>query len=45
MTMGQAAVAGLAFGATTATAFMGAYIIRAAYTMTRRNGWYELRKL
>lgn len=45
MTPGQTAVAGLVFGTTAAAAFMGAYIIRAVYTMTRQRAWYQLKKL
>jgi hypothetical protein len=45
MTPTQAAVAGMVFGTTAAAAFMGAHIIRAAYTMTRQHAWYQLRKL
>jgi hypothetical protein len=43
--MGHAALAGLVFGSAAAVAFMGGYVARAVYSMTRQNRWRELRKL
>ena len=45
MTTGRAALAGLVFGSAAAAAFMGAYAVRATYTMTRQRAWYQLKKL
>lgn len=45
MTPGQTAVAGMVFGASAAAAFMGAYIIRTAVTITLGHRWPDFQRI